>query len=75
MHVTTLSSLARMATIAAGTTLLFSSVSLANEGMWRPDQLPEFQSEFDSMEVGINAEEWSDLKSGPLDSMADLSGC
>jgi hypothetical protein len=43
--------------------------------MWRPDQIPEFQSEFDTMEAGINAEEWSSLKSGPLASLVDLTGC
>jgi hypothetical protein len=64
-----------LATATLGASLLSSGTALANEGMWRPDQLPDFQSEFDSMNAEIRAEEWADIKSGPLGSLLDLSGC
>jgi len=47
----------------------------ANEGMWRPDQLPELRKELRSLGLRINPRKLSQLDAFPMNAVISLGGC
>lgn len=52
-----------------------SSVALADEGMWLPEQLPDLADELSSAGLQLSPEELSDLGTHPLGAVISLGGC
>ena len=47
----------------------------AEEGMWRPDQLPELSDELEALGLDIPASQLSDLTEWPMNAVISLGGC
>ncbi len=54
---------------------LAASASRADEGMWRPHQLPELRSTLKSMGMRIDPARLSDLMDYPMNAVIKLPGC
>ena len=55
--------------------LLTQGVAWANEGMWRPDQLPELRKELRALGLKINPRKLTQLDEFPMNAVISLGGC
>jgi len=58
-----------------GALLLTQSPAWANEGMWRPDQLPELRKELRALGLKINPRKLTQLDEFPMNAVISLGGC
>jgi len=56
-------------------TLTAGTVTLADEGMWPPSQLPELRDELKSLGLRIDPARLSDLTEHPMNAVISLGGC
>ncbi len=56
-------------------TVLIPVLAGANEGMWRPDQLPELRKELRALGLKINPRKLSRLDEFPMNAVISLGGC
>ena len=55
--------------------LLLVCIASADEGMWRPKQLPELAAELEALGLEVDPESLSDLTSHPMNAVISLGGC
>ncbi len=55
--------------------LLLVCVASADEGMWRPKQLPELAAELKALGLEVDPESLSDLTAHPMNAVISLGGC
>jgi hypothetical protein len=62
-------------TVVFVTMLLLVCVASADEGMWRPKQLPELAAELKALGLEVDPASLSDLTSHPMNAVISLGGC
>ena len=61
--------------LSASAMCFFFQASLAVEGMWMPEQLPDIEGELKDAGLKISAQELSDLTAFPMGAVISLGGC
>ncbi len=65
----------KLASAVSLTVFLVAPVTLANEGMWRPKQLPGLKGELTAMGLEVDPSSLSDLTSHPMNAVVWLGNC
>lgn len=66
---------AALASAAAAAMLSTTMNTHADEGMWRPDQLPELRKELRALGLKVNPKTLSELDQFPMNAVISLGGC
>ncbi len=61
--------------LALASILLLVCIASADEGMWRPKQLPELAAALEALGLEVDPESLSDLTSHPMNAVISLGGC
>lgn len=68
-------SLITLAVASAATSALFSTATLANEGMWMPQQLPQIASQLKAAGLKLDPKDLTELTEFPMGAIVSLGGC
>src|SRR5688572_24488561 len=64
-----------MKRILLASLILVAATAVADEGMWMPQQVPQFSEELKKMGLKLDPKALADLTGAPMNSIVSLGGC